>query len=127
MSHIHGKNTKPEIAVRKALFKQGFRYRINDKKLSGHPDIVLKKYNAVVFVNGCFWHGHKNCKKATLPKTNSDFWERKIKSNIKRDNSIVDSLKKSGWKVIVIWECELKKTLFPERIKNLVKEITATE
>lgn len=127
MSHIKGKNTKPEILVRKALFQKGFRYRINVKGLSGHPDIVLKKYHTAIFINGCFWHGHENCKKATIPQTNSDFWREKIISNKKRDEANVECLRNDGWKVIVIWECELSKSLFSDRINKLAEEITSTE
>lgn len=125
MSKIKGKNTKPEIIVRKALFQRGFRYRINVKGLVGHPDIVLKKYNTAIFINGCFWHGHDNCKKATIPQTNTAFWREKITSNKQRDEAIISSLRQSGWKVIVLWECELSKKHLPERIDKLVMEITS--
>lgn len=124
MSNIKGKNTKPEILVRKALFQKGFRYRINVKGLAGHPDIVLRKYKTAIFVNGCFWHGHEGCKKATIPKTNTSFWKEKISSNISRDIANIDSLKKRGWRVIVVWECELSKNRFSETILSLIKEIT---
>lgn len=107
MSKISGKDTKPEILVRKFLFSKGFRYRKNDKRYPGKPDIVLPKYKTVVFIHGCFWHGH-NCKKANLPETNKDFWQNKISSTIKRDQITQSELNDMGWHVIVIWQCEIK-------------------
>lgn len=109
MSMIKGKNTKPEELVRKFLFSKGLRYRKNVKTLTGSPDIVLKKYKTVVFVNGCFWHGHKNCKYFVMPKSNTEFWEEKISKNIERDSNTYCKLSASGWNVIIVWECELKK------------------
>ena len=109
MSMIKGKNTKPEELVRKFLFSKGLRYRKNVKTLIGSPDIVLLKYKPVVFVNGCFWHGHKNCKYFVMPKTNTEFWSEKISKNIDRDNNTYNKLIELGWNVIVVWECELKK------------------
>lgn len=106
MSKITGKNTKPEILVRKFLFSQGLRYRINVKKLPGKPDIVLPKFRTIIFINGCFWHRH-SCKKGQLPTSNIDFWKEKISSNKKRDSKNVDLLVKLGWKVITIWQCEI--------------------
>lgn len=108
MAHIHGKDTKPEIIVRKYLFSRGLRYRKNYSCLPGHPDIVLPKYNTVVFVNGCFWHGHENCKFSSLPEKNKNFWEQKINSNKKRDIQIINTLESMGWKVIIVWTCQLK-------------------
>lgn len=108
MSQIKGKNTKPEEMVRKYLFAQGFRYRKNDKKLPGTPDIVLPKYKTVIFVNGCFWHGHKGCRYATKPKSNVEFWEAKIARNRHRDEVTEAHLHALGWHVITIWECELR-------------------
>jgi len=96
MSQIKGKNTKPEILVRKFLFANGFRYRLHDKKLQGKPDIVLRKYNTVIFVHGCFWHGHNGCKKFVIPKTRTDFWLNKINTNISNDNKNIETLKKDG-------------------------------
>lgn len=107
MSKISGKETKPEILVRKYLFSKGFRYRKNVKTLPGKPDIVLPKYKTVIFVNGCFWHGHKNCKKANLPTTNVNFWKEKIDKNIVRDKKNIHDLKKMGYNVIIIWQCSL--------------------
>ncbi|MEE2730110.1 MAG: DNA mismatch endonuclease Vsr [Pseudomonadota bacterium] len=107
MSGIKGKDTKPEIIIRKALFKMGFRYRIHNTRLPGRPDIVLPKYHAVILVNGCFWHGH-NCHLFKWPSTRPDFWKEKICSNIERDKKNISKLHKEGWKTLVIWECALK-------------------
>lgn len=109
MSQIRAKDTAPEIMVRRYLFSRGLRFRKNDKRYPGHPDIVLPKYRSIVFVNGCFWHGHKGCKYFVMPKTNQEFWEDKISRNIQRDKENIRLLKKDGWKVITVWECELKK------------------
>lgn len=109
MSKIPSKNTKPEIVLRKALFAKGYRYRINYKKLPGKPDIVLSKYKTVIFVNGCFWHSHINCKDAHLPKTNTEFWKNKIDQNIERDTKNIQQLSDLGWNIITVWECEIKK------------------
>lgn len=114
MSKIGGKNTKPEILVRKFIFSKGFRYRINVKTLPGKPDIVLPKYKTAIFVNGCFWHGH-NCKKGKSPSSNIDFWKEKISNNKSRDDKNSDLLIKLGWKVIIIWQCEISK--IDDRIK----------
>lgn len=108
MSRISGKNTKPEEMVRKFLFSQGFRYRKNDVRLPGKPDIVLPKYKTVIFVNGCFWHGHEGCRYFVWPKNNSEFWRIKINGNIQRDKHNHYILIKQGWHIIDIWECELK-------------------
>jgi DNA mismatch endonuclease (patch repair protein) len=122
MSCIKGKGTKPEEIVRKYLFSQGFRYRKNDKRLPGTPDIVLPKYRTVIFVNGCFWHGHKGCKYFVWPKNNAEFWKKKIESNISRDRKKAETLKDQGWKVIVVWECDLKHN-FVFSMQNLVDQI----
>lgn len=108
MSRISGKNTKPEIIVRKILYNLGFRYRVHYKKLPGSPDIVLPKYRKVIFVHGCFWHGHTACRKAALPKTNDRFWHAKITSNKKRDKKTSRRLNVLGWRTLTIWECQLK-------------------
>lgn len=108
MSKISSKDTKPEILVRKFLFSKGFRYRINVKTLPGKPDIVLPKYKTIIFVNGCFWHGH-DCKKGKLPSSNIDFWKNKILKNKLRDNENQAQLALLSWKVIVIWQCEINK------------------
>lgn len=108
MSNIRSRNTKPETTLRKALFSRGFRYRINVRSLPGTPDIVLPKYRAVIFVNGCFWHGHNGCKYYVIPATNTEFWIKKIDNNIERDMKVTDTLQAQGWKVITVWECELR-------------------
>ena len=108
MSSIQGKNTKPDILVRKGLHARGFRFRLHNKKLPGSPDIVLPKYGVVIMVNGCFWHGHKGCRYATKPKTNVEFWEAKIARNRHRDEVTEAHLHALGWHVITIWECELR-------------------
>ena len=123
MSRIKGKNTKPELLVRRFLFANGFRYRLNVKTLPGKPDIVLPKYNTVIFINGCFWHGHKGCRYFVLPKTRTEWWLQKISDTQIRDQSSEQELKKLGWKVIVIWECELKKTNLPTTLSALISEI----
>jgi len=125
MSQIKGKNTKPEILVRKFLFSKGFRYRINVKSLQGSPDIVLKKYRTAIFINGCFWHGHDHCKYYVIPKTKTDWWVSKITSNKLRDKKNIDHLEKEGWNVIVIWECELKKDKIDLTLNNLTGQITS--
>ena len=119
MSHIKSKNTKPEIIVRKELFKRGFRFRINVTKLPGHPDIVLTKYRTVIFVNGCFWHGHEGCKYFVLPKSNIDFWRSKIERNQKRDIEVQRELAKMGWHCITIWECQLKPNIKDKTLESL--------
>ena len=108
MSRIKGKNTKPEELVRKYLFSQGFRYRKNDSRLPGKPDIVLPKYRTIVLVNGCFWHHHE-CMYFRWPESNADFWKQKINRNVERDQRNINQLEQRGWHIIVVWECELKK------------------
>ena len=121
MSKISSKDTKPEILVRKFLFSKGFRYRINVKTLPGKPDIVLPKYKTIIFVNGCFWHGH-NCKKGKLPSSNTDFWKEKISNNKSRGAKNSDLLVKLGWKVIIIWQCEISKIDNRTKILNKLLE-----
>ena len=121
MSRIRGKDTKPEILVRKYLFGLGLRYRKNDKRLPGHPDIVFPKYKAVVFVNGCFWHGHEGCKYYVLPKSNCEFWSSKIERNRARDVRDRQELEAKGWRVIVVWECELKKSKRDETLERVYR------
>lgn len=123
MSQIKGKNTKPEEIVRKYLFAQGFRYRKNDKRFPGSPDIVLPKYKTVIFVNGCFWHGHNGCRYFIWPQNNADFWKNKITRNIERDMLNYDKLRISGWKVILVWECDLKPQKRADRLQQLCNEI----
>lgn len=108
MSKIRSKDTKPELALRKALFAKGFRYRVNDKRLPGKPDIVLPKYKTVIFLHGCFWHRHEGCKYAYTPKTNTKFWTDKIMSNKERDKINMQKLTALGWNVLVVWECEIR-------------------
>ncbi|RMZ51983.1 DNA mismatch endonuclease Vsr [Flavobacteriaceae bacterium PRS1] len=120
MSMIKGKNTKPEIVVRKFLFQNGFRYRLNYSKLPGKPDIVLPKYKTVIFVNGCFWHGHEECKYYVVPKTRTKWWLNKINETKKRDKTKAVKLKELGWKIQVIWECELKPVNVEETLNDLL-------
>lgn len=127
MSQIRNKNTKPEELVRKYLFSRGLRYRKNVKKLPGCPDIVLSRYNVVVFVNGCFWHVHEGCKYFKWPQNNKEFWETKLLGNKKRDAENISELKQLGWIVLVVWECELKKQFLTERLNKLYTEITRNE
>jgi DNA mismatch endonuclease (patch repair protein) len=108
LASVHSKDTKPEILVREYLWRKGFRYRLNVPRLPGHPDIVLKKYRTCVFVNGCFWHGHENCKYFKMPRTNTAFWEKKLSRNKERDKEEQRKLAEKGWHVIVVWECQLK-------------------
>ena len=123
MAKVKQKNTAPEIIVRKFLFSKGFRYRINVKSLSGTPDIVLSKYKTVIFVHGCFWHGH-TCRAGHLPSSNLDYWVTKIEKNIERDNSKINELEKLGWNVVVIWQCEIKALKNREiRFSKLISEI----
>jgi DNA mismatch endonuclease Vsr len=123
MSKVKSKNTKPEIWVRTFLFSLGFRYRKNDKRYAGTPDLVLPKYKTIIFIHGCFWHGH-DCKKGSLPADNADFWREKIAKNKIRDKKNQEILINSGFHVIVIWECELKnKVLREQRLTRLVEEI----
>lgn len=116
MAAIHGKDTKPEMVVRKWLWGHGFRYRLNHPRLPGKPDIVMRKYRTCIFVNGCFWHGHEGCKYYTIPKTNTEFWVAKIRRNQERDLKVQHELAAMGWHSITIWECELKPKV---RVKTL--------
>ena len=123
MSRIPSKNTKPEEMVRKYLFSQGFRYRKNVSNLPGKPDIVLPKYNTVVFVNGCFWHAHQGCKWFVPPKSNSDFWQKKFAYNIERDEKNYTQLRELGWKVIIVWECEIRHGDSQKALQSLKEKI----
>lgn len=121
MSKVKSKNTKPEKIVRSLLHSLGYRFRLHRKTLPGTPDIVLPKYKAVIFVNGCFWHGHDGCKRATIPDTNKEFWERKISANKARDQKNIFDLEKLGYRCLVIWQCELKdKNLLIQRLLNFL-------
>lgn len=108
MSRIRGKHTKPEIVLRSLMHRTGFRYRLHDKKLPGKPDLVLPKHKTAIFVNGCYWHRHKGCPKATTPKTNTAFWTKKFEETVKRDARKKSELIESGWRVVTVWECELE-------------------
>jgi len=119
MSQIKGKNTKPEILVRKFLFSKGFRYRLHVKNLPGKPDIVLPKYKTVIFVHGCFWHGHEGCKYFVVPKTRTEWWLNKINTNKANDQKAIALLQKSNWKIITLWECELKPTTITITLERL--------
>ena len=123
MASIHSSSTKPELKLRHALWYQGFRYRINDKRLPGRPDIVLPKYRTVIFMHGCFWHGHKDCKNYTVPKTNTDFWVAKVARNQERDQEVWRQLEAKGWSVIIVWECQLKKANLAETVDRVASEI----
>lgn len=123
MSKVNQKDTKPELIVRHFLFANGFRYRKNVRKLPGSPDIVLPKYKTVIFVNGCFWHGHE-CRAGRRPTSNKQYWDNKIKSNIKRDEDKISQLEILGWKVLIIWQCEIKnEELRSVRLKRLIDQI----
>ena len=120
MAAIKSKDTKPEIAVRKLLHSLGYRFRLHRKDLPGSPDIVLPKYKTVIFVHGCFWHRHENCKYATTPKTRVEFWENKFKANVKRDLEIQEKIKNIGWQSLVIWECDTRNISF---MKNKIEKL----
>lgn len=123
MSHIRSVNTKPEVALRRALWRRGFRYRVNVKNLPGSPDIVLPKHRTVVFVHGCFWHGHNGCKEFTVPKTNTEFWVKKVARNQERDQEVWRKLEAKGWSVVIVWECELVKAKFDGTVERVTGEI----
>ena len=124
MSRIKSRDTKPELLVRKFLFAHGYRYKLNDKKLSGKPDIVLPKYRTVIFVHGCFWHGHSNCKYFTVPKTRTKWWTDKINGNKANDAKAVKALQKDGWKIITVWECKLKPAKVKKTLSTLLKKLS---
>lgn len=109
MSGIRGKNTKPELALRRALHRRGFRFRLHSSKVHGRPDLALPKYRAVVFVHGCFWHRHEGCRYATTPSTRPEFWQAKFDANVTRDNTVCATLLEDGWRVATVWECALRK------------------
>jgi DNA mismatch endonuclease (patch repair protein) len=120
MAAIKGKDTKPEIIVRRYLHKSGYRFRLHRKDLPGKPDITLPRFKTVIFVHGCFWHRHEQCKNSVMPKSNASFWRKKLDGNVVRDKKNIDLLKEQGWKVLVIWECEVKSDIF---LNNFVKQI----
>ena len=123
MAAIHSASTRPELYLRQALWHHGFRYCVNDKRLPGRPDIVLPKYRTVIFVHGCFWHGHKDCKYYTVPKTNTKFWMAKVARNQERDQEVWRELEAKGWSVIIVWECQLKKANLEETVARVASEI----
>jgi DNA mismatch endonuclease (patch repair protein) len=123
MSNISSKDTKIEVLVRKFLFSKGFRYRKNDRRYPGRPDIVLPKYNTVIFIHGCFWHSHDGCPYFVMPKSNIEFWQTKLDSTRKRDTENKDKLCAAGWHVIVVWGCELRKPVQEKRLQQLLEEI----
>lgn len=125
MAAIHSASTRPELKLRHALWQLGFRYRMNDRKLPGKPDIVLPKYRTVIFVHGCFWHGHNGCKFYTVPKTNTDFWTAKIARNQERDQVVWRQLESKGWNVIIVWECELKNDSFLDTLSSVESKLQA--
>lgn len=123
MQNIKSRDTGIEVSVRKYLFSVGFRYRKNDKRFPGKPDIVLPKYKAIIFIHGCFWHGHEGCKYFVMPKTNTGFWHKKIYGNVERDNINKTKLIAEGWRVFTIWECQIKKVRFQDTMNELISEI----
>lgn len=123
MAAIHSSSTKPELKLRHALWRLGFRYRINVRHLPGKPDIVLSKYHTAVFVHGCFWHGHKSCKDYAIPKTNTEYWIAKVDRNQERDQVVWRQLEAKGWFVIIVWECQLKKAVFDDTVNRVAAEI----
>lgn len=128
MARVKSKNTKPEVFLRKLLWHKGFRYRLNYKELPGSPDLYIPKYRVAIFVNGCFWHMHENCRYSSIPKNNHDFWKNKLEGNVERDKQNYSKLENMGIKVIVVWGCEIKqmmkdKELVQRRLDNLVHEI----
>ena len=122
MRAIKSQNTSPEIFIRKLLFSHGYRYRLNNEKIPGSPDIFLRKYNTAVFVHGCFWHRHKDCTLASTPATNYEKWQKKFQANIKRDNQTAEKLRKAGIKRLIIWECTVRKMKRDENLRNIFLE-----
>lgn len=126
MSRIKGKDTKPEMLVRKFLFANGYRYRLHDKKLPGKPDIVLPKYRTVILIHGCFWHGHTGCKYYKVPQTRTDWWLNKINGNKANDEKAVKALKKDGWRIIMLWECDLKPAKLKKTLLKLLNKFSSS-
>ncbi len=123
MASVKSSSTMPELRLRHALWLHGFRYRVNVKRFPGSPDIVLPKYRTVIFVHGCFWHGHRGCKKALMPKTNTEFWSAKISRNQERDQEVWRQLEAKAWSVIIVWECQLKKAVLDETVARVETEV----
>ncbi len=126
MSNIKGRNTAPEKILRSLLFKEGYRFRLHDKKLPGHPDIVMKRYRAVILVHGCFWHRHQGCRYATIPKSNTAFWQAKFSANQERDTRNIKQLTEQNWNIIIVWECQIR-TLQKDGISFLKKVLSECE
>lgn len=124
MSQIKSGNTKPELLVRKFLHASGFRYKLHDKTLPGKPDIVLPRYKTIIFIHGCFWHGHTNCKYYKIPQTRTAWWLQKINTNKANDAKAVKALKKDGWKIITIWECRLKSAKIEKTLSALLNQLS---
>lgn len=124
MSKIHGKDTKSEVFLRSALFKAGFRFRKNDKRYLGTPDIFLPHFNAVIFMHGCFWHGHKNCRLFRIPKSNTEYWKTKIDRNIERDKKIVKTYLENCYRVAIVWECSISGKNRRQKLLNVVEELS---
>lgn len=122
MSRIRSKNTRPELKIRKIIADFGIKYRLNVAKLPGKPDIVIAKQKKAVFINGCFWHQHENCKKASMPKSNKRYWKDKLKRNIQRQGNDIKKLKKEGWKIFTVWECQTEKNNLIKRLKKFIDE-----
>ena len=123
MSRNRAKNTRPELVLRGELWHRGSRFILNDKRLPGRPDIVLPKYRTVIFVHGCFWHGHKGCKNYTVPKTNTEFWVAKVARNQERDQEVWRKLEAKGWSVIIVWECELRRGRIEGTVERVIAEL----
>jgi len=123
MSRIRSNDTKPELKVRSFLFRQGFRFRLHVKDLPGKPDIVLRKYKTAIEIRGCFWHRHDGCKDATTPSTNASFWKEKFRKNVERDQRTEKALKDLGWRLLVVWECELKDPFSLETLPDKIKQV----
>ncbi|MNL17484.1 Very short patch repair protein [compost metagenome] len=119
MAGIKGRNTKPELVLRRALHRAGFRYRLHRRDLPGKPDLVLPRFGAVVFVHGCFWHRHRDCRFCTTPKSNAEFWLKKFEGNVARDAAAIESLCKSGWRVAIVWECSLRGVDLDQHLRTL--------
>ena len=123
MSHNRANNTGPELRLRHALWRWGFRYRVNDRRLPGSPDIVLPKFRTVIFVHGCFWHGHEGCRNYTIPKTHTEFWVAKVARNRERDQEVWRALEAKGWSVVIVWECQLRKADLEGTVGRVAEEI----
>ena len=120
MACVHSKDTTPELTVRRYLHNLGYRFRLHRKDLPGKPDIVLPKYHSVIFIHGCFWHRHEGCKRASFPATNQEFWSKKFDNNIKRDEKNIQALLTLGWRVTIIWECEIKNMKYIEKVERFL-------